>query len=250
MDGTLPQLRRFQYNGRTYGKTRSSWQSQVCTCRYEPHTVGDEKHDCKEGDIVFVNSRRPHAYESIGESVNYVLVVGYDMIKSICPKGKALPLYMPANESFKYVKRILEETYPVWGKMDSFAQRGFVYRILGTIMQYNGLVEVRYDKKEDLAVQILEYIDVHYNQDINLEDLAKKFGYTPNYFSNVFNKYLHMGLRECVNRCRIKKAIEMIKNNKTKSTLWNIAEACGYESLNTFHRAYKKYAKDGVLFDS
>ncbi len=210
--------------------------------------VGNERFDCKEGDMIFVNSRRPHCYESTDASENYVLVVSQDMFKSICPKGKAFPIYMPNGDNFKYVRRILEETYPVWRTMSLNAQRGFVYRILGTIMQYNKLIDIQYDKKEELAVQILEYVELHYNEDIKLEDLAKKFGYTPNYFSNMFNKYFHMGLRECINRSRIKKAVEMISSNP-KLPLANIAEACGYDSLNTFHRAYKKFAKEKFTID-
>ncbi len=204
--------------------------------------VGGEKHVCGSGDIVFVGSRRPHAYRSLGKSVNYVLVVGQEYLNAVCPKGKVFSLLMAGGKNFGHLKSLLDETFPLWSRMDAYARKGFVFRLLGTLLQYYPLADDIKDKKENTVAAILEYIDEHYRENLTLETLSKKFGYTKNYFSNIFNKYIGMGIRECVNRCRINKALELIRESEGKISLWGIAEKCGYESLNTFNRAFKRYS--------
>jgi AraC-like DNA-binding protein len=52
-----------------------------------------------------------------------------------------------------------------------------------------------------------------------------------------------MNLREYLNRYRIEKISRMRRQNPRLSLL-EIAEMCGFESPNTFYRAYNKYAKN------
>ena len=204
--------------------------------------VGGVKQVCESGDIVFVGSRRPHTYRSVGNSVNYVLVIEQDYLRAVCPKDKVFPLYMARSENFDRLKNLLDETFPFWDDMCPDARRGFVFRLLGTLLQYYPTADDRHDEKENTVAAILEYIDDHYMENLTLDTLSKQFGYTRNYFSNIFNKYIGMGIRECVNRCRINKALKIIKESDGKMSLWSVAERCGYESLNTFNRAFKRYS--------
>ena len=207
--------------------------------------VGGEKRICQAGDIVFVDSRRPHSYRSVGKSTNFVLVIGKEIVNDICGKGKIFPLYMPVTERFNTdIGPILEETFAKWKEMDNRKRLGFVYRLIGTIVQYYDLVEDVHNKKEDFIAEILEYIEDHFNEDITLDTLSKEFGYSKNYFSNIFNRQIKMSLRECVNRCRVNKALAFMEGNQGEMPLWRIAELCGYTSMNTFRRAIKKYAND------
>lgn len=212
-------------------------------------TVAGKQVLCERGDVLFVNSRCPHAYETVGSSINYVLVVDLDIFKAVCPKGKTFPLKTSLGDNFKYLERILAETEPVWKTMKSNEKRGFVFRILGTLLQYNKLIDEEV-VKEDVMIKIIDYIKTHCNEDMSLETLAKTFGYTRNYFSNLINTNLHMGLRECINRFRIEKAVQLISQAKGKMPLCNVAQKCGYESMNTFYRSFRRYASDISLKES
>ena len=208
--------------------------------------VGDEKHICKGGTIVFVDSCRPHAYKSLDSAVHFVLVIGKEFIDIVCGKGNAFPLLMVGNNHFQTdILPILENTFLRWGEMTDREKRGFVYRLIGTIMQYYNLVKAQYTIKEPFITEILKYIEEHFNEDISLESLSKKFGYSKNYFSNLFNTHIKMGLREYVNRYRIRKAL-MLQKEKEKMPLWRIAEHCGYTSMNTFRRALNRYADETI----
>lgn len=211
--------------------------------------VEDEKIPCKKGDVLFVNSRTPHAYMSVGESTNYVLVFDSEIFKIVFPQGKTLPKHVSLNEKFGTVKAALDEARADWENLDYNQKKGFVIKILGTLLQYVGAVNEK-QCEENLVSNIIEYIREHCHEEITLESLAKTFGYSKNYFSNFFNKRFYMNLRECVNRFRVERAMRLIEKNGKSLSLCAVAERCGYNSMNTFYRAFKRYAAEINIKDS
>lgn len=207
--------------------------------------IGGEERICHCGEAAFVNPRKVHSYKSIGDSENYVLVVDNEFLKAVCPKNKTFSVYMGKNTHFGEIKELLDATIEKWGDMSKYEKRGFAFRLLGMILEYYDVTEAVHDKKDDMAAQILEYIEDNFDKEITLETLSDKFGYSKNYFSNIFNKTIKMNLRECLNRCRINNAVRIIKENP-KLPLWSVAEKVGYESFVTFYRAYKRYSEDNV----
>lgn len=205
--------------------------------------IGGEERVCHQGEAAFVNPRKVHSYRSIGDSENYVLVVDNEILKAVCPKGKTFRVYMGENAHFGEIKELLEATIEKWDSMNKYERRGFVFRLLGMVLEYYDVTEAVHDKKDDIAAQILEYIESNYNKEITLEMLSDKFGYSKNYFSNLFNKTIKMKLREYLNRCRINNAVRIIKEDP-KLPLWSVAEKVGYDSFVTFYRSYKRYADE------
>lgn len=211
--------------------------------------IDGEEIMCKRGDVIFVDSRQPHAYMSVGESINYVLVIDNDIFKAVLPKGKALLTHFTLDQKFKIVEDVLDEAFDEWAQMSYEKRKGFVFRVLGMLLQYNGAVTQVADE-ENLVPKIMEYIREHCHEEIKLENLAKTFGYSKNYFSNFFNKHFYMNLRECVNRFRIERALKLMEENGKSVSLGSIAERCGYNSMNTFYRALKRYAGEINVKDS
>ena len=210
----------------------------------EYHTnIGGEEKTLKDGEMAFVDSRRAHTYRAVAKTEKYVLVVGREILSTVCPKGKIFPVYIDKSQKFSEIKAMLEKTFVDWNQMNKRERRGFGFSVLGTILQYYDVVDEKHDKKEDVVAQILEYVEMNYAENITLESLAKEFGYTKNYFSNLFNEKIGMNVREYVNRCRISRAVQIKKENP-EMPFWSVAEKVGYESLNTFSRAYKRYAAD------
>lgn len=206
-------------------------------------TVNGKNQLCKKGDVLFINSRQAHYYESVGKSINFVLIFDKDIFSGACPKGRVLPLFFNLGDNFEEFSNLLYKTRDKWGEMSIEAKRGFVLRVLGELIQTTPLIDGVVEK-EDVGVKIIEYIKEHCNDKITLETLSKQFGYTRNYFSTLINERMNMGIRECVNRFRIEKAVQMLYFDKEKLPLSTVAERCGYESMNTFYRAFKKYADD------
>jgi len=87
--------------------------------------------------------------------------------------------------------------------------------------------------------KIIEYINNHYNQPINLYDLSKMVYLSPSYLSYLFKKQMGMGFKEYLNGVRIKKAKQLILESNL--SLSEIAKMVGMEDPNYFSRLFKKY---------
>ena len=102
--------------------------------------------------------------------------------------------------------------------------------------------EIRGKRKQvqhNAAPRILDYIQENYcNSNLTVKQLSAEFGMHENYISNVFKNAMGENLSVYIERLRIEKAQDMIKN--TDMMIRDIAEAVGYISDTSFRRAFKK----------
>jgi AraC-like DNA-binding protein len=85
---------------------------------------------------------------------------------------------------------------------------------------------------------IVDYIDKHYDEPISLSLLAEKLSMSSSYLSVVIKNQLGIGFVEYISRLRIQKAIRLLDNDEL--TIQQIAEQCGYDTVHTFIRHFKK----------
>ena len=89
---------------------------------------------------------------------------------------------------------------------------------------------------EYLAQIIMSDIAARYTEDITLEELSEKYFYSPNYIIRVFRKKYHVTPYRHIIHMRIDKAKQLLSS--TDMTCQEIAEACGYHDMSTFHKAF------------
>ena len=205
--------------------------------------LNGEKVELNEGDILFVNSYKTHYYTQLPNSSQIVLVFDAAFLTNVIGEGNAFPTVIRNAELFEEYRKIAESVHDDWNEFSQEKRAGVVYRLLGLIIQYIPTIATIADRKTDVfAKMIVEYLYNHYDEDINIKNLATEFGYTEGYFSELFNKVMGMNLREYVNRLRITVA-DNIKNENPNVSLREISERVGYNSWVTFHRAYNNYSK-------
>lgn len=86
---------------------------------------------------------------------------------------------------------------------------------------------------------IIQYINLHYSEDLYLEKMAEITGTTPKYFSNYFKRAFGINFVEQLNSIRISHAKEYLKN--TDTAISEIGEKVGYANSSTFTITFKKY---------
>ncbi|MCM1189676.1 MAG: AraC family transcriptional regulator [bacterium] len=89
-----------------------------------------------------------------------------------------------------------------------------------------------------LVEKVLYYIDDHIADGVEFEDLAKHFGYSPFHFHRIFSAVTGQTLMEYIRRRRLTMA-----HQKLCKTRENVAEICysvGFNSIQTFNRAFKE----------
>jgi AraC-type DNA-binding domain-containing proteins len=86
---------------------------------------------------------------------------------------------------------------------------------------------------------IIEYINLHYAEDLYLEYMSQMTETSPKYFSNYFKKAIGTNFIEYVTKVRIRHAKELLKN--TDILVSDIGEKVGFSNSSTFTSTFKKY---------
>lgn len=213
-------------------------ESGVCAMR-----VGAEERVLHRGEIGFANRFCPHSYRAEPDAVVYITVISACYL-SLWASNKAFPTYMECvPDAFERILALLRQTERDFNQANRWMKQGFVDLFIGLLARYYPVTQYEREKGAAAAIKVMEYIDTHFADPIGLQTLSERFGYTPSYLSSMFNTFAGMNLREYVNRRRIAEVVNM-KQSAERLPICKIAALCGFESPNTFYRAYARYADD------
>ncbi len=197
-----------------------------------------------EGDGVFVDRFDVHYYKYFTGSEYYVLLVSEKYLDDDNGfKKKRLPVFLPKGEKYPKIKRVFDDIYALYDARNDVLKKGIVNIILG-IMTASYPLEDRKSKGEaQVLVNALLYINENFKNDITLEFMSRKLGYSKNYFSFLFNKFTGMNFREYINRRRICE-FERIRSETPNLPIYIAVEKSGFLSSKTFYRAYEKHREN------
>ena len=86
--------------------------------------------------------------------------------------------------------------------------------------------------------RVLEYLNGHLYEDINLDQIAETFSVAPSYLSHLFKKQTGFSLWNYVIYRRIYQFNELVKNH---CPLEEASRQVGFHNYSNFYRLYKKY---------
>ncbi len=85
---------------------------------------------------------------------------------------------------------------------------------------------------------IVNFVYEHFGEDLTNASIGSRFGYHPNYISNAIKEYTGLPLHQYLMHVRIVRATDLL--NLGSLSVSEIAQICGFESLNYFSRYFKK----------
>ena len=86
---------------------------------------------------------------------------------------------------------------------------------------------------------LMEYIDIHYMEELNLEDIAESTGFSKYHFSRLFKQYTGFTFCDYLCHRRIKVAEELL--TRPDLSITEVALQAGFASISTFNRLFKQY---------
>jgi len=93
-----------------------------------------------------------------------------------------------------------------------------------------------------LVLEAMDYIEMHYTEDLSVGAVAECIQITPNYLSNIFKKETNHNIKDYIKELRLHKAKELMLS--TNMTIQEIACQVGYCDYIYFSRIFKnKYGK-------
>lgn len=98
---------------------------------------------------------------------------------------------------------------------------------------------LKHDKELNKHVQmILNYLNEHYEEDLNIEEIAEKFSISSRYLRRIFEKEIGMSCNNYITCVRIGKAKELLWN--TSKSITDIAMMTGFNSSQYFSRVFQQ----------
>ncbi|WP_068782996.1 response regulator transcription factor [Paenibacillus phocaensis] len=95
------------------------------------------------------------------------------------------------------------------------------------------------DAKNPVVHQVLTYIESHYADELSLKTLGGQYHIHPVYLGQLFHKETGMSFAEYMNKYRIEKAKQQLKNTNLK--VHEIARSVGYWEIGYFYKQFRKY---------
>ncbi|WP_406768167.1 response regulator transcription factor [Candidatus Clostridium stratigraminis] len=94
---------------------------------------------------------------------------------------------------------------------------------------------------DEIINKITQYISNHYNEQLSLKEIADKFHFNYYYLSSYFSSHLAEGFSEYLNKIRVEKAIELLKNEDIPVS--EVSYLVGYSDHSYFCKVFKKLKK-------
>ena len=111
--------------------------------------------------------------------------------------------------------------------------------LLAFLIDRIGLIDNVSNDESNLIKRVLMYLQEHASEPISVSRVASAFGYSAGRFSHIFNECIGCSFTRYVNHLRCYKAKRMLAESALP--LIDIATACGFSSMRTFHRVYKAF---------
>ena len=93
-------------------------------------------------------------------------------------------------------------------------------------------------KNDILMQEAAQYIRTNCSEQLTLNELAKKYSFSKEYFSTIFKETTGFGFNEYLNQMRVSKAIELL--NSTSLSITEISVECGFNDSNYFATVFNK----------
>ena len=92
--------------------------------------------------------------------------------------------------------------------------------------------------ESDRIKHLIEHIDVHYNEDWSLNELADMVGLNSQYLSRLFKLSVGLPLTKYINSVRVKKSLPDLLDSK--KTIAQIASQHGFQTVKSYYTAFSE----------
>ncbi len=221
--------------------------------------LGDKQNEYHDNMISLIPANYPH--NTISDDINYWEYLFFDpvqLVRELFPNHprvqtkKLAALSQRADllsvtdypELAGLADRIFDEMRtkrPYYRECVSFMIRAFLLELLR--IQEGKESDTSWNSRLDIAAltQItpsLRFVDEHFHEQIRAGDLARECGLSEVHFRRVFEEYMNMTPMDYVNLIRIQKSCDLM--TRKDSSMDIIAQECGFASVSTFTRNFKK----------
>ena len=199
-------------------------------------------------DIVIVDINMPvkdglaMLEESIGQyGYDAIIVSGYsefEYARKAIGLGVTEYLLKPVNfnELYDALDKIIRKQTAAARLRDDMKQIDMEKKKLGIL---DGISCDKVKEGNRYVEFMMDYIKEHYSSRVSLTDVSEQCGMSCTYLGSKFKSDTGYTFNDFLNRYRMQKAVELLKENKYK--VYEIADLVGFSDYKYFIKVFKKY---------
>ena len=144
------------------------------------------------------------------------------------------PVYTSMHKCFRQITSLSNEKIMGY----ELALKSLLLQSIFLLLQYSEKNTAYDSKTSDKLKCILDYIDLHYAEQISVSELARLCYFSDYHFMRFFKKHMSMTCIEYINNLRLEKSVEQFEQGNT--SILDVSLSVGFHNLSYFHRAFKK----------
>lgn len=203
--------------------------------------VGGETQTLEKGEACFIDGYVVHSLRADGAKVYVILADAHFFQPFFSALGEKTPptafrFDNPEFLSLLYALHQRNRAFEV-GRVET--SKAIARLLLAEICESVPFIQRKTNPQNELVANILQYTAEHFSCDLSLGTLALRFGYSHDYLSRLLHRYLGVNWNIYVGNLRAREARALFEKGEGLSVV-DAALSCGFESLNTFYRAYRR----------
>ena len=188
------------------------------------------------GEIAVSLSYDAHRYSNPKAAEAEYLIIPTTYCADILPLFEKKHLPSPFIDDEKTFGVVCEAMEKIMSGVNKVLERGYVYVILGAILDCMLPEEAHNSSDGRMSPDILIYISENFRENLSLSSLAKHFGYNPSYLSNSFHKTFGISFGKYLTLIRLREAVMLMQ--KGEMSITQCALESGFTSMRSFYRAF------------
>ena len=224
---------------------------------YYDVTINDDNYHIQPDEIFMIPPRALHSIVSPQSGARFVYLFDIDFLSKLNGYRSIMSLLNhPVYITSKSTPELYSEIYPYFIDMknDYFSNQDYcdflIYSSLLRVFSSLGRHHIEQldinesslvGKKQEYVnkfLNIVGYIDLHYSENLNLENIAASCGFSKFHFSRLFKQYTGFTFCDYLNYRRISHAEELLISQGCPIT--EVAFQSGFASISTFNRLFKQ----------
>lgn len=211
--------------------------------------IDSQTYDIQEKDIFVINSYQIHSVKMSGEGMLFSLLINPEFVRNLLPETEYykfecksfLPSIQEQHPYDEIRKQLAEVVYTLTKSEEKFAETHIYIKLSALIecLIYNfGIQKPMEQKSSDRFIDLIQYLNEYYDEDITLAKLAEREYMSQSYFSRLFQKEVGIKFTEFLSDIRLSNSLTYLENKEM--TVTDIAYRVGFKNVNSFIDAFKK----------
>ena len=233
--------------------THSYYELEIILYGDAYEVINGNKYKTKQGDFFFLSSTELHRVEIIDNDLVLLCIkIKHEIFTPKIQKIlKSLGFPMIGNmseEEYIFVGECIEKIEKMKGFIEDYdLLREIVIKMLEALVIYiicrnnNKDYSKWIDDKNDQMINAITYVRENYNEDISMKSVARKIGYSYNYFGNRFKEITGQTFINYLNDIRLGYAYN--KLILSEDSVESICKSVGFENMSYFYRKFKEKYK-------